>query len=109
MRVDIKYDDGIAPDAVSVTGAAESAVRFKFNPSGLASVNRLKALAAAFITECQRIQAEAGVNIGPGAARDAAVAITNMQTASMWGVAAATSPVKTKKVARKTVKTALKR
>lgn len=90
MRVNIEYDDGTL-DVVSVTGEAEAAVRFTFNPSGLQNVNRLKALAAAFITECKRIQAEAP-GPGPGAARDAAVAITNMQTASMWGVLAATTP-----------------
>lgn len=70
---------------VPITAEAAEAVRFSFNPSGLDSVNRLKSLSAAFIAECQRQQAEHGE-----AGREFAVAITNMQTASMWAVLAAT-------------------
>ena len=70
---------------IPVTGFAADAVRVKFNPSGLPAVDRIKTLAAALIAELQAQQAakaEAG--------REFSVAITNVQTASMWAVAAAT-------------------
>jgi hypothetical protein len=70
---------------VPVSVSAAEAVRMAFNPSGLESVNRLKSLAAAFISECERLKSE-----DPAAGRELAVAITNMQTASMWGVLGAT-------------------
>lgn len=64
---------------------AKEAIRFTFNPSGNATVHRLKFLAAALITEYEKVR-----DSGTGAGREAAVAITNLQTASMWGVLAAT-------------------
>ncbi len=70
---------------IPITDEAAELVRFSFNPSGLDSVNRLKSLSAAFIAECQR-QQQGKVEAG----REFAVAITNMQTASMWAVLAAT-------------------
>jgi hypothetical protein len=70
---------------IPITPEAAEPVRFSFNPSGLESVNRLKSLSAAFIAECQRQQGLKGE-----AGREFAVAITNMQTASMWAVLAAT-------------------
>jgi len=70
---------------IPITAEAAEAVRFSFNPSGLESINRLKSLSSAFIAECQHQQTE-----NPGAGREFAVAITNMQTASMWSVLAAT-------------------
>lgn len=71
---------------IAVTDEAASAVGLKFNPSGLDTVNRLKSLAAAFVAECKRQQAF------PEAAgkREFAVAITDMEAASMWAVKAAT-------------------
>lgn len=77
--------DGI-DRVVTVTDEAKAAVRLAFNPSQLERVTRLKSLAAAFITECKMGQAEL-----PEAAREYAVAITNMQQASMWAVLAATT------------------
>lgn len=74
---------------VAITPEAAEAVRFTFNPSGLDSVNRLKSLSAAFIAECER-QRSAKADDGRDAGREFAVAITNMQTASMWAVLAAT-------------------
>ena len=65
-------------------------VRYRFNPSGLPQVERIKLLSAALITELQRIQADTA-NLATAAKREAAVAITHVQTASMFGVAAATS------------------
>lgn len=70
---------------IPVTQTGAEAVRFTFNPSGLESVNRIKSLTAALISELQEQQAA-----HPDAGREFAVAITNAQTASMWGVLAAT-------------------
>lgn len=66
--------------------SAKEAIRFTFNPSGDPTVHRLKFLAAALITEYEKVRDQPG----KGAGREAAVAITNLQTASMWGVLAAT-------------------
>lgn len=65
--------------------AAKEAVRLKFNPSGLESVECLKILAASFLTLCDEIAAAK-----PEAGRELAVAKTNMETASMWAVRGAT-------------------
>lgn len=70
---------------IPITDEAAEAVRFSFNPSGLENVNRLKSLSAAFVSECKKQQVENSV-----AAREYAVAITKMQTASMWAVLGAT-------------------
>lgn len=70
---------------VAVSDTAQEAIRFTFNPSGRPRVNVLKALAAAFISEC-----EAGAKETPEAGREFAVAKTEMQTASMWAVLGAT-------------------
>ena len=70
---------------VHIDSKSADDVRFSFNPSGLDNVNRLKSLSAAFIAEVRRQQAEK-----QDAAREFAVAITKMQTASMWAVLAAT-------------------
>jgi len=72
---------------------AEKLARFKFNPSGRMNVNRLKALAAAFISECRALQETMP---DPQAKREAAIAITDMQKTVMMAVmiralAAATS------------------
>lgn len=72
--------------AVSISASAEEAVRLKFNPSALNDVAQLKTLAAAFISECDRIATAI-----PDAGRSLAVAKTNMQTASMWAVLGATT------------------
>jgi hypothetical protein len=74
------------PDEVPVTNTAADLVRYKFNPSGLDTVQRLKFLSAALISECEAIRDHKG----PGA-REAAIAITDLQKASMMAVAAATA------------------
>lgn len=71
---------------VVISDSAARAVRYNFNPSQLESVARLKALAAAFISECERLSTEI-----PIAGREFAVAKTEMQTASMWAVLGATT------------------
>lgn len=78
---------GIMLDAPSVPIDANALadVRAHFNPSGLDDVERLKHLAAAFISECTRIAARAR-----SSSREFAIARTEMQTAAMWAVAGAT-------------------
>lgn len=74
------------PAETAVNTSAADLVRYKFNPSGLPDVQRIKFLTAAVISECEAIR-DAG---GPGA-REAAIAITDLQKASMMAVAAATA------------------
>ena len=74
------------PAEVPVTLSAADLVRYKFNPSGLERVQRLKFLSAALISECEAIRDEKGQG-----AREAAIAITDVQKASMMAVAAATA------------------
>lgn len=70
---------------IVLSDSAKDHIRHKFNPSGLSEVNDLKALSGAFITYVEQLQKS-----HPHAARELAVAITNMQTASMWAVLGAT-------------------
>lgn len=74
----------IDPNSISPTAA--DAIRFKFNPSDLGDVTEIKTLTGALITKLEQIRDRNGML----AAREAAVAITNTQTASMWAVLAAT-------------------
>ena len=71
---------------INITDSAKELVRLKFNPSNLGNVDTLKHLAAAFLSECDRIAGEV-----PESGRSLAVAKTNMQTASMWAVLGATT------------------
>lgn len=67
-----------------ISDSARDSVRLGFNPSGDPTVVALKTKMAEWITLVEEVQAR-GV-----APREAAVAITNAQTASMWAVLAAT-------------------
>ncbi|MDR6266556.1 hypothetical protein [Roseobacter sp. N2S] len=69
-----------------INTSAMDIVRLRFNPSNLEQVDCIKSLAAALISQCEAIR-DAG---GPGA-REAAKAITDVQSASMFAVAAATA------------------
>ncbi len=71
---------------VSISETAAKLVRLKFNPSGIDKVATIKALAAALISECEAMRD----GKGPGA-REAAIAITELQGASMFAVASATA------------------
>ena len=84
----VKIHTGALPDGAEthITDQAAATVRMGFNPSTLPAVDRIKALAAALISECQPI-ADAR---GPGG-REAAIAITEIQGASMFAVAAVTA------------------
>ena len=74
------------PAETHVSNSAADLVRYKFNPSGLADVQRMKFLTAALISECEAIRDAKG-----SGAREAAIAITDLQKASMMAVAAATA------------------
>ena len=71
---------------IETTATAKDAVRKDFNPSGNQDVAEIKAATAALVTKMEGIRDR---NNGL-AGREAAVAITNLQTASMWCVLAAT-------------------
>jgi len=71
---------------VPISDNASQAVRMGFNPSKQPNVDRLKAIAAAFISECERLKSAPGNTAG----RELSIAITEMQTASMWAVLGAT-------------------
>lgn len=71
---------------VPVSDSATRLVRGHFNPSSLGAVDATKALAAALISQLEQIR-----DSEDGDGREAATAITHVQTACMFGVAAATS------------------
>ena len=79
---------GGAEGTVEIKQEAGEAVRYRFNPSGMPDVDRIKTLTAALISELMLQQA-----VRPDAGREYAVAITNAQTTSMWAVLAATKGV----------------
>ena len=112
IAVAVPNENGAKKHQFSLTEGAMGRARLSFNPSGSERVNRLKALAAAFYSECDAImaefraqaQAEAeapadGGSIALGdkwahvlneAGREAATAKTHMQAAAMFAVSAAT-------------------
>lgn len=71
---------------VPVSTSAMDTVRLGFNPSKLPRVDVIKSITAALISECERLRDEGGKG-----AREASIAITQAQTASMFAVAAATA------------------
>lgn len=77
------------PQDFSIVASAAKLVRLSFNPSNSPDVDRLKILAAAFISELERQTAVNGHSAEAG--REFAVARTHMQTASMFAVAGATA------------------
>ena len=86
MTVKIKIDvTGHPTRIIGCSTDGLEAIRLTFNPSLNDDVTTLKALAAAFITHCDTVTRRQ-----PWAARELAVAKTNMQTASMWSVLGAT-------------------
>ena len=85
MLILIRDDASNYGSDVAVTEAALAEVRYKFNPSGLPTVDRLKIVAAAFLAVCDEVAVA-----NPVAGRELALAKTNMQQASMWAVSGAT-------------------
>lgn len=73
---------------VSTSQTARDAVRLDFNPSNCDRVTRIKIFAAAFITECEFLKGETS------AKREVDIAITNIETAAMRAVKAATKDLK---------------
>lgn len=71
---------------VNISDTAADAVRLSFNPSDRSEVADIKRMTAGLITLLEGIRDRDGGR----AAREAAVAITSTQTASMWAVLAAT-------------------
>lgn len=83
----VKIHTAAIPDGEThISNEAAALVRMGFNPSKLEPVDRIKALAAALISECENIRDARGAG-----AREAAIAITDMQKTSMMAVAAATA------------------
>jgi CHASE3 domain sensor protein len=75
------------PDGkTNISNDALDLVRGNFNPSKLPQVDRIKALAAALISEMEPVQA-----LRMDGAREASVAITQIQGACMFAVAAVTA------------------
>lgn len=72
---------------IETTATAKDAVRKDFNPSGNQDVAEIKAITASLISKMEMIRDRDGGKAG----REAAVAITQIQTASMWCVLAATT------------------
>lgn len=84
----VKVHTGAVPDGyVSISNSAAKLVRMGFNPSALPQVDRIKALAAALVSELEGMRDD---RAHPGG-REAAIAITDIQKASMMAVAAATA------------------
>lgn len=71
---------------VPVSDTAMKTVRGGFNPSGMGTVDVTKSLSAALISHLEMLRDSDDCD-----AREAALAITHVQTACMFGVASATS------------------
>jgi hypothetical protein len=72
---------------VTISNSALALVRGGFNPSARPQVDVLKALGAAIISELEKMRDD---RAHPGS-REAAIAITQLQGATMFAVAAATA------------------
>ena len=84
-QVTITFDDGNKTE-IALTECAKEAIRFNFNPSGLATVNSIKALTCALLSYFEYAK---GLDL-QNAGKEFDVAGAFVQTASMWGVLAAT-------------------
>ena len=77
--------EGAAPFEVEITDQAMDDVRFKFNPSNLDNVTKLKSVAATYLSLLEQLSKE-----NPAAGREFAMTRTLFQFVSMGGVLAAT-------------------
>ena len=79
---------GALPDGheTPISNSSAALVRMGFNPSALPRVDAIKGLTAAIVSECEKIRDDGG----PGA-REASIAISQLQGACMFAVAAATA------------------
>lgn len=85
MKVIIVNDAGQTHE-LPISPTALDQVRGKFNPSGLGAVDYAKALGAALITAMEPTRDARGEG-----GRCAAIAITNVETATMYAVKALTA------------------
>lgn len=85
-RITIDFGEGNKREFACSESALEL-VRYSFNPSGSWEAASCKALAAAFISQCEQLRDDDPVGYDP---RAAAIAITNAETASMYAVKSAT-------------------
>lgn len=84
MKVTIHLE-GAEPFEIEVTDQAMDDVRFKFNPSNLDKVTKLKTVAVAYLSLLEQFSKE-----NPAAGREFAMTRTLFQFVSMGGVLAAT-------------------
>ncbi len=86
----VKIHTAAVPDGTTtISDYAAGVVRMGFNPSKLERVDRIKALAAALISEIDDLEKAAPSDL-PDFVRETDHAITLVQSASMFAVAAAT-------------------
>ena len=83
--IKIHFDEDKVTE-IAPTPEAKDAVRFKFNPSGLASVNGVKALTSALITLLGSYETSENREL-------IATSVEKVVTASMWSVLAVTKGV----------------
>lgn len=78
---------GLHGHEVAISDGAADLVRMAFNPSSSAKVREIKALAAALLSAIDGLP-----GADAAAMREASIARTHVQAASMFAVAAATRP-----------------
>lgn len=86
MKATIQLE-GAEPFDVEITDEALDDIRFKFNPSNLDHVTKLKSVAAAYLSLMSQIKKE---KLPIDAGREFAIARTDFQKVSMVAVLAAT-------------------
>lgn len=84
MKVTIQLEGAEAFD-IEITDQSLDDIRFKFNPSGLDKVAKLKTVAASYLSLLEQLSKE-----NPAAGREFAMTRTLFQFVSMGGVLAAT-------------------
>lgn len=87
----VKIHTAAVPDGTTtITNAAAEIARMGFNPSKIERVDRIKALAAALISEIEGVEDGRAAMERPDILRETEAAITHVQIAAMLSVAAAT-------------------
>lgn len=87
VTITVEHGDG-KPDEqfkADITDQALDDIRYKFNPSGFDKVNKLKTIAATYLSTLEAFAKE-----NPNAAREFAMTRTLFQFVSMGGVLAVT-------------------
>lgn len=87
----VKIHTAAIPDGTTtISNAAAELVRMGFNPSKIERVDRIKALAAALVSEIEDIEDGSAAMERPDILRETEAALTHVQIAAMLAVAAAT-------------------